>query len=1033
MSGNDKWERLFNFLSIEDSISHGYYLSWNPLLFWLDVISDLLITLVYYSISFMLVHFTRQRKDFPYPKLAVLFAGFIIACGTTYLLSAIAAWIDLYWLNGVLKAFTTIISMTASVLMLRVIPRVLSLPGTAQLQAEIEQRKTTEQALRITNARLQKNIAHTQLLLDSALDGIVSIDQDGNVIGWNAQAEHIFGYSREQALGRKMVELIVPPDYREKHLQGVSQFIATGTANIIGKRFEMTGLRADASEFPMELSVGALKQQDNYFFSAHIRDITERRTTEDALRESEYRWKFAIEGSGDGVWDWNIQTNEIKHSSRCKEMLGYTEDDILPTEQEWANRIHPDDQSYVKQIAQAYLDGKTAAYVVEYRLLCKNGSYKWIMARGMVVSRSEDGKPLRMIGTHTDISDCKQVEEALQQSQKELQEAQRIAHMGSWQLDLATHHIVWSKELYRILGLNPDLPPPNYAEHFRLFSPESRERLTAALTHTQKTGEPYELELETIRADGSHGWLLGRGEAIWNDNGIIIGLHGVALDITERKLMENELKTSEAKFRSIIEVSPVPMALHDDRQNIILLNPAFIQTFGYNIDDIPTVTEWRKKAFPDPDYRHWLETNWQTTLEKAKQEQIDFPPLELTIRCNNNNMKTVLASAAAIHSDFSGMHLVILYDITHRKHIEAQLKSIFNASVEGIITTDMNDIIVSANAAVETLFGYKPDELVGCNISTLIQPMPREADTRNFPDEIKFIGQIQEVEGIHNNGSVIPLDLSMAEFSIDNARYFTYIARDVSLRKHREQQDRKHLNELAHVTRLGLMGEMASGIAHEVNQPLAAISSYTQVSLNLINTENPDMLKLSEILYKTQQQALRAGRIIHRMRDFVRSHEKHRSIADLNTLIHYAADLCISELKQNNIKLLFELEYNLPPVYVDHIQIEQIILNLIRNSIDALQNLPVKQQRQITIQSHLNGDDVIQVRIKDNGPGLDEDQQRKVLTPFYTTKKDGMGMGLSISRSLIEAHDGTLHFNSQPGKGTTFYFTLPIQKKYDRP
>jgi C4-dicarboxylate-specific signal transduction histidine kinase len=258
-------------------------------------------------------------------------------------------------------------------------------------------------------------------------------------------------------------------------------------------------------------------------------------------------------------------------------------------------------------------------------------------------------------------------------------------------------------------------------------------------------------------------------------------------------------------------------------------------------------------------------------------------------------------------------------------------------------------------------------------------------------------------------------------------QYFAHIVRDVSLRKHREQQDKEHLDELAHVTRLGLMGEMASGIAHEINQPLTAISTYTQISLNLINTDNPDLVKLTEILGKTQQQALRAGGIIHRMREFVKSHTKHRSTTDLNELIHDAVDLCIAELKQNNIRLTFELENNLPPIYIDQIQIEQVIINLIRNSVDALKGLPEKQERQLTIQSHLTPNNGLQVRVKDNGSGLNESQQRKILTPFFTTKADGMGMGLSISRSIIEAHKGTLHFNSIPEKGTSFYFTLPLR------
>jgi PAS domain S-box-containing protein len=409
-------------------------------------------------------------------------------------------------------------------------------------------------------------------------------------------------------------------------------------------------------------------------------------------------------------------------------------------------------------------------------------------------------------------------------------------------------------------------------------------------------------------------------------------------------------------------------------------------------------------------------------MEKAKQEQTDIPPLELVIRCKNSSNKTVIVSAAAIHHNSVGEHVVMLYVITQLKQIEAKLNAIFNASVEGIITVDLSFIIESANAAIETIFGYTPEELMGYSINKLMPSLQKEMTDCNLPDAVKFSGQIREIEGIHKNGAAVPLDLSIAEYSIDNAHYFTYIVRDVSLRKHREQQDKAHLDELAHVTRLGLMGEMASGIAHEVNQPLCAISGYTQVSLNLINTENPDLVKLAEILYKTQQQALRAGRIIHRMREFVKSQSKHRSTADINTLIHDAVDLCSAELKHNDIKLTFLLENNLPPIFVDHIQIEQVIINLIRNSVDALQNLPSKQQRHLSIISRLTLNNGIQAGVKDNGPGLDEEQQQKILTPFYTTKTDGMGMGLSISRSLIEAHEGTLHFNSQPGKGSNFLF-----------
>lgn len=405
---------------------------------------------------------------------------------------------------------------------------------------------------------------------------------------------------------------------------------------------------------------------------------------------------------------------------------------------------------------------------------------------------------------------------------------------------------------------------------------------------------------------------------------------------------------------------------------------------------------------------------------------------QASIICLNEKLeeKILRQTDELIGSNFSLQKKIDELSVSKNKLMEREAKfnAIFNASVEGIITVGHDDCIVSANAAVEVIFGYKPEELKGRSIKILMPFMPELIKQNIGQQLITETGNIREVEGLHKNGKVVFLDLSIAEFSTDKERYFTHIVRDVSSRKLLEQQDREHLDQLAHVTRLGLMGEMASGIAHEVNQPLAAISNYTQASMNLIAKPNLDLVKLVDILSKTQQQALRAGKIIHRMRNFVKSHTLYRSAINLNDLIHDALDLCMPELKQNNISFKFELETDLPPVYVDKIQIEQVLINLIRNSVNAMQKQLLTQKPQLTIEAFLIDSNKIQVRVKDNGHGIEHDQQQNILTPFFTTKADGMGMGLSISRSIVEAHEGSLHFNSLPGKGTTFYFTLPIWK-----
>ncbi|MDD1626243.1 MAG: PAS domain S-box protein [Methylococcaceae bacterium] len=422
----------------------------------------------------------------------------------------------------------------------------------------------------------------------------------------------------------------------------------------------------------------------------------------------------------------------------------------------------------------------------------------------------------------------------------------------------------------------------------------------------------------------------------------------------------------------------------------------------------------------------------------AIQDVTAYKHTQEAISCLNEKLeqKILEQTSALIESNLDLTKKI--EELKHSKHQlrerEAKLNAIFNASIEGIITVDTSGIIQSANRAVETIFGYSEEELIGCSFNKLMSPSQnknRAYDLKNYMQAKapNVIGLIREVEGIRKDGAVVPLDISLVEFSIDRTNYFTSIVRDVSLRKRQEQQEKEHIEELAHVTRLCLMGEMGSGIAHEVNQPLTAIANYTQACLRFIGVENPDMDQLGEILFKIHQQALKAGQIIHRVKDFVSHRKIYRSDTDINTLIRDAISFCVTDLKQNNIRLKLELAENLPDVTIDNVQIEQVLINLINNSIDALKSQLQKTQRQLSIQTQLNNDNDIEIRVKDNGPGIDEVQQKKILTPFFSTKPTGMGMGLSISRSLVEANEGVLRFNSKPEKGTTFYFTLPVKRK----
>jgi len=304
------------------------------------------------------------------------------------------------------------------------------------------------------------------------------------------------------------------------------------------------------------------------------------------LRESEERLHFALESAEDGVWDWNPQTDEAMFSRRWKAIIGYAEHEFPDSGAVWVEHLHPKDRERVLMALQDYFSGKAPLYVVEFRMRCKDGSWKWILARGKTISRDASGNPLRMVGTHTDISERKQAEKALMQSQADLQAAQRVARVGSWQLDLANNHVVWSEELYRMQGLDPELTtPPDYTESAKLFTPDSWERLSSSIARAAGSGIPYELELEMVRPDGRHGWMQARGEAVRDENDIVVGVRGVSVDITERKQSELALQESHQKLNSLLNSIAEGAYGVDTNGNCTFVNSSFMTLLGFEHPD----------------------------------------------------------------------------------------------------------------------------------------------------------------------------------------------------------------------------------------------------------------------------------------------------------------------------------------------------------------------------------------------------------------------------------------------------------------
>lgn len=363
---------------------------------------------------------------------------------------------------------------------------------------------------------------------------------------------------------------------------------------------------------------------------------------------------------------------------------------------------------------------------------------------------------------------------------------------------------------------------------------------------------------------------------------------------------------------------------------------------------------------------------------------------------------------------------------------EARLQSILDTAVDGIVTIDEQGIIASVNRATEHIFDYRAKELVGRNVKMLMPaPYRQQHDTylSNYltTGDKKIIGIGREVEGRRKDGSTFPLDLAVSEFYVAGQRHFMGIMRDVSARKNAEREARRHVEELAHAGRLSALGEMATGIAHEVNQPLTAIVSYAQACLNLLNTPNADEAVLKDALAQISAQGRRAGEIIHHLRQLVRKDQTARPNIDMNASVRAVLDLFTHELNASGVELAVTLEERLPPVRADRVQIEQVVLNLVRNSLDALTEVP-DGSRRLSVSTRRQGKGNVAVFVTDSGPGIGGGDPERLFESFYTTKPNGLGVGLSISRSIIDSHGGRLWATENPDGGLSLCFTLPRKK-----
>ena len=434
----------------------------------------------------------------------------------------------------------------------------------------------------------------------------------------------------------------------------------------------------------------------------------------------------------------------------------------------------------------------------------------------------------------------------------------------------------------------------------------------------------------------------------------------------------------------------------------------------------------------EPDDRERVESAIKRVSERGGGFDVSF-----RVAGTSNAGQWIRARAGLIRDEAgTARHLSgIFLDIDEEKQVEGalrtretHLRSILHTIPDAMIVIDGHGIIQLFSTAAERLFGWSELEAIGQNVNIL---MPEPDRSRHFFNvsatrkiyTLSVIGIGRIVTGKRRDGTTFPMHLSIGEMQSGGEPYFTGFVRDLTEHQQTQARLQELQSELVHVSRLSAMGEMASALAHELNQPLAAISNYMKGSRRLLaGSSDPNTPKVESALDRAAEQALRAGQIIRRLRDFVARGESEKRVESLSKLIEEAGALGLAGAREQNVQLRFSLDPGADLVLADRVQIQQVLVNLFRNALEAMAQ---SQRRELVVTNTPAADDMIEVEVSDTGSGFQDDVIPNLFQTFFTTKDTGMGVGLSISRSIIEAHGGRMWAESNASGGATFRFTLP--------
>ncbi len=798
--------------------------------------------------------------------------------------------------------------------------------------------------------------------------------------------------------------------------------------------------------------------------------ITARKRVEEALSESETRHRLVARATNDAVWDWDMTTQKLEWNEGVERLFGYSAEEISPDFAWWSDRIHPEDRDRVVEGVHSAIDAGRQIWSDEYRYRCRDGSYALVIDRGYVV-HDETGAPVRMIGAMLDVTERRLAKE-LRRRHREILTLYRLSEIALRALEPGAVYA----ELVEEIGASTGFPIVLLELHDEarrkmvlraargVSLPADSGEITSPVSETisgavAASGQPvFETNLEArlgrsdeiLRRTGARLLvcvpmtaeqrvigtlsLAHTGDIAVDDSlvpwAIALGRHVASL--IRRLQSEEALKESEERFRQLAEnIQEVFWMSDPDKTRMIYVSPAYEKVWG-----VPRETLYeRPRSFADA----ILPEDRERVLADLPKQALGTFNVEYRLRRPDGAVRWLWARAFPVRNERGEVYRIagITEDVTDRKRADDALRSseertrrIIDAALDAVVTVSPSGAITGWNRQATLTYGWQEDEVLGRSLAhMLLAPRDRERFERILvslerSEDPPVPNRPVEMAAIHRDGSEFPVEVAVSPFQVGETISFGAFIRDVTQRRRAEEQARRHQAELAHASRLATTGEMASVIAHEINQPLSAIANYAQGCVRRIRAGSGSPADLLVAMEEVAAQAERAGEIIRRVRSFVRKEEPRWTAADINEIVRDVADLAAAEATQWSVTMRLDLSVDLPRVHADVIQIEQVLLNLVRNALEAMSELD-PARREVVIRTAMASAEVVEVHVHDTGRGVAEEDRERIFDSFFTTKPKGMGLGLSISRSIVSAHGGRLWSVPNEGPGMSFRFTLP--------